>query len=79
MINALESSSFPASMRIYTSIGTEETSLMTDSWRRLTLTIAEGEDSLRVRAQLWEGESHSSVKPFAFSRGLRWIFSPPKA
>ncbi len=45
--------------------------------RVLTLTNlleSRGYENLQVEYQLFEGETHSSIPPFAFSRGLRYLY-----
>lgn len=61
-------------LALYTSLGSEETELMRTSWSRLRELLPDLSSELRQRAELFSDEGHSSVKPIAYSRGLRWVF-----
>lgn len=60
--------------RLFTSLGSKETELMTRSWHRFADLLCSNAPSETFTAEVFPGEDHSSVKPMAFSRGLRWVF-----
>lgn len=60
---------------VYTSLGGEETELMTSSWNRFADLFEENWGAEAFRSDLIPGESHGGVKFIGYSRGLRWVWS----
>lgn len=62
-------------VRLYMAVGGDESSIMPRDLRRLAERLKDRPQSmLTVRSEVLEGETHNSVYPSAFSRGLRWTF-----
>ncbi len=68
--------------RLFTSLGARETDLMSDAWHRLRAALGDKGTPVgalrRNQSLVVDGEGHTSVKPIAFSRGLRWVLSGPR-
>ena len=61
---------------VYLAVGADESQRMKDGALRLNDTLLKREYShLKFHFSLVEGENHRSLFPFAFTRGLRFIFS----
>jgi len=61
---------------VYLSVGEDESQRMREGSINLNKTISKREyPHLRFQFSLVEGENHRSLFPFAFSRGLRFVFS----
>ena len=59
--------------RAYVSAGAMENPVMARDVRRLAAALRNRKD-LEIRHEILEGETHNSIFPSAFSRGLRWAF-----
>ena len=65
----------PAGTRLYLSVGANENRRMPEVLIRFDERVRSwGDDDLKVRREIFDGETHNSVFPTAFSRGLRWAF-----
>lgn len=61
--------------RVYLSVGSIENSMMATDLRRFEKALRERKHpGLALRIEVLDGETHNSVFPSAFSRGLRWAF-----
>ena len=63
--------------RVYLSVGQQEGPVMIDPMRRYADALRDGASGFTVASQVWDGESHASVAPIAYSRGLRTLLSGP--
>lgn len=71
----LRDQSAERSTRVYMAVGADESSVMPRDLRRFAELLERRPGSrLSVRSEVLEGETHNSVYPAAFSRGLRWVF-----
>lgn len=61
---------------VYLAVGEDESQRMRDGSIRLNDTLSKREyPNLRLQFFLVEGENHRSLFPFAFTRGMRFVFS----
>ncbi len=61
---------------VYLSVGEDESQRMRDGSKKLSDILSKREcPYLRFQFYLVEGENHRSLFPFAFSRGMRFVFS----
>jgi predicted alpha/beta superfamily hydrolase len=61
---------------VYLSVGGDESQRMRDGAKKLSDTLSKRKyPHLRFQFSLVEGENHRSLFPFAFSRGMRFVFS----
>lgn len=61
--------------KIYLSVGSNENSRMPAGLVRFEKRLKRwNEPNLEIRGEVMEGETHNSIFPTAFSRGLRWAF-----
>lgn len=61
--------------RVFLSVGSDEGAGLTESWERLRdALVGRKYPGLQLTAVKFEGESHMSVIPAAYSRGLRVLF-----
>jgi predicted alpha/beta superfamily hydrolase len=64
----------PLKGKVYLAVGSIENSLMATDLRRMAAALRKNHKSLAVRDEILDDETHNSVFPSAFSRGLRWVF-----
>jgi predicted alpha/beta superfamily hydrolase len=65
----------PASVRVYSAVGSEDRPNILEPWQRFNQQVAAREDSKFIyEAEMWPNETHISVFPGALARGLKWVF-----
>jgi predicted alpha/beta superfamily hydrolase len=62
--------------RAYFAAGAMENPVMGDDARELAARLQKNK-TIEVRAEVMEGETHNSIFPAAFSRGVRWLLRDP--
>jgi predicted alpha/beta superfamily hydrolase len=63
--------------KVYLSVGEREGPVMIDPIRAFAAALSDRASGFSVQSQVWDGETHASVVPFAYSRGLRMLLPPP--
>ncbi|MFZ2493879.1 MAG: alpha/beta fold hydrolase [Thermoanaerobaculia bacterium] len=60
--------------RVYLAAGAMENPIMGNDVRELTARLRKSK-TITVRGEVMEGETHDSIVPGAFSRGVRWVLN----
>ena len=61
---------------MYVSVGGTEGSSMTDTSAHYVAALAGPKSGFRVERQVWPGETHGSVYPWALLKGLPYVLPP---
>jgi predicted alpha/beta superfamily hydrolase len=64
----------PLAGKVYLAVGASENPVMAGDLGRFAARLRKDHPKLRVRREVLEGETHNSVFPSGFSRGIRWVF-----
>lgn len=65
---------------VFLSTGRDESAQMVQTTEKMVRTLMERKyPGLRFTSLLPEGENHRSIFPYAFSKGVRWLFKSPKS
>lgn len=69
----------PLKAALFLSVGKDESEQMTRTTEKMIRVLEDGKfEALRFASLMPEGEHHRSVFPYAFTRGLRWLFGPSR-